>query len=568
MKKFHLTTDYALINFDASRIDSMTGILSSNSFKKVFKQFIKTLKSEKHPILEQFHGVKANDVIDAYKLLMVYSFEQLIEVSPRLARLVKVRTTLFEFTNLFYDYWRKLERFAAMQSPSLYSQSAKVPDLIAYADTFNAKVLGIYRTITQAILGRPYQVYRQLPAGVNASFLYTPHTYKMGSDYDVIQHIPFVTTLLSRPPFIAYTKANTRKGLFKEIYNNPLKDLTINKLHYFVFPIKVGRLLAFTYIHRDFIHHGVGLSNLFDFASIEEYRDAKPDLIYIYGIREDEYDCTYYHDKDEDVYVGFVSRADKNDYFGYLKKMLLTLHNIAHIDRGNLPIHGAMVSIVLKNNKKKNVVIIGDSGAGKSETLEALRAIGSDYIKQMRIIFDDMGVFTFENDQVVALGTELGAFVRLDDLDAGYAYKEIDRAIFLNPDQVNARVILPVSSYEYISRTHRIDMVLYANNYSDDEQDIKLFTNVKDALAIFTKGERLAKGTTSEVGLVASYFANPFGPVQRKAQVDILLEKYFSRLKAQNVLLGEIYTRLAISSLASKGPEKASEKLLQYIKEN
>ena len=52
----------------------------------------------------------------------------------------------------------KLERFGIMHSPTLYSQSAKVPDLISYADTFNGKVLEIYRTITQAILGKAYLV--------------------------------------------------------------------------------------------------------------------------------------------------------------------------------------------------------------------------------------------------------------------------------------------------------------------------------------------------------------------------------------------------------------------------
>lgn len=567
MKKFHLTDSYVLINFDASKLDSTTGILASKNFKQVFKQFVKVLKAEKHIIAESFYGISVSDVIDAYKLLMIYDFEQISKINPKLVKLGKVRNELFEFTNLFYDYWRKLERFGIMQSSSLYSQSAKVPDLISYADIFNEKVLEIYRTITQAIQGYPYLVYRQLPAGVNASLLYALHSYPISQDYDNLQNVPLVTTLLSRPPFIVYTKSNTRTGLFQEIDHNPIKHLSIDKQHYYIFPVKVGKLLAFTYIHRDFIHHGVGLSNLFEFASIEECKNKKPDIIYVYGIREDEFDCTYFHDKHEDVYVGFVSRLDKNDYFGYLKKMLLTLHNLAMIDKGNLPIHGAMVAITLKNNKQKNVVIIGDSGAGKSETLEALRMIGHDYIKDMKIIFDDMGTFSEVDNKVIAIGTELGAFVRLDDLDAGYAYKEIDRAIFLNPDKVNARVILPVSSYDYISQNHQIDIVLYANNYKDDPHQINMFDDLEQAIQVFTKGERLAKGTTSEVGLVSSYFANPFGPMQRKKETEILLKKYFTKLDEQKVMLGEIYTKLALSGQETSGPQTASEKLLQYLLE-
>ena len=139
--------------------------------------------------------------------------------------------------------------------------------------------------------------------------------------------------------------------------------------------------------------------------------------------------------------------------------MLLTLHNIYMIDHDQLPIHGAMVQITLNNDKEKNIAIIGDSGAGKSETLEALRKIGDKYIKDMKVIFDDMGVFFKKGEHIYAHGTEIGAFVRLDDLDTGYAYQEIDRAIFMNPNKVNGRVILPVSYYDFIMQDHKVDIL-------------------------------------------------------------------------------------------------------------
>ena len=50
------------------------------------------------------------------------------------------------------------------------------------------------------------------------------------------------------------------------------------------------------------------------------------------------------------------------------------------IDNGNLPLHGACVSLTLKNGSTKNVVIIGDSGAGKSESLEALSEYAGEQI--------------------------------------------------------------------------------------------------------------------------------------------------------------------------------------------
>ncbi len=35
----------------------------------------------------------------------------------------------------------------------------------------------------------------------------------------------------------------------------------------------------------------------------------------------------------------------------------------------------------------------------------------------------------------------------------------------MNPDQVNARVVLPITRYEYLIEGIRVDAVLYANNY-------------------------------------------------------------------------------------------------------
>ena len=117
----------------------------------------------------------------------------------------------------------------------------------------------------------------------------------------------------------------------------------------------------------------------------------------------------------------------------------------------HLPIHGAMVNIVTKDKKTANIIIVGDSGAGKSESLEAFRQLGKSYISDMTIIFDDMGAIKVnESGKLLGYGTEIGAFVRLDDLDTGYAFREIDRSIFMNPDKINARLVIPVTNYKEI----------------------------------------------------------------------------------------------------------------------
>ena len=39
----------------------------------------------------------------------------------------------------------------------------------------------------------------------------------------------------------------------------------------------------------------------------------------------------------------------------------------------------------------------------------------------------------------------------------------------MNPDKINARLVMPVSSYKDIIKGYKIDMFLYANNYESVE---------------------------------------------------------------------------------------------------
>ena len=266
--------------------------------------------------------------------------------------------------------------------------------------------------------------------------------------------------------------------------------------------------------------------------------------------------------------LGYINHSDEVDYFGYIKKMSLTLHNLRMIDKGWLPIHGAMVNIVLKNGKTANVVIMGDSGAGKSESIEAFRALSEDYISEMTVIFDDMGTFKIKDGEIYGYGTEIGAFVRLDDLDQGYAFKEMDRSIFMNPDKVNARLIMPITPYKKIVQGHKVDFFFYANNYSkvEDGKSLEYFETPEEAIKVFRAGARMAKGTTTEKGLVESFFANPFGPAQKEKETDVLINEYFDTMFKSGVKVGQIKTALGVKGQEKNGPKNAALQLFEEIK--
>lgn len=138
----------------------------------------------------------------------------------------------------------------------------------------------------------------------------------------------------------------------------------------------------------------------------------------------------------------------------------------------------------------------------------------------------------------------------------------------MNPDKINARLILPVASFEEISENYEVDFFFYANNYrqvTEGESSIKFFDNKEEAIEVFKAGKRVAKGTTQESGMTESYFANPFGPMQRKEQTDQIIDKVFDSLFKEGVPVGEIYTQLSIEGMEKDGPQKLALEIFDQI---
>lgn len=573
LHEFTLSRGRAMINFTLKYCDTKQKLLSSYGFKRVVEAFIKKIKKD-DPIIYD-HYIKsfktdeelAESLIEAFKLLTVFKIEEVIEVDNKYTAFFTDKDLFIELIELLLQYWKKLERYSIVRNTRL-GEGLQNVRFIQANDLFNDLVLTTVRRIQETVNGFEQRVYRQTTVGATASLTLNDVNWNCPIEYKGLTPIPFISTVVIRPPFITYTKRNTRDGIFQEHHQNPLENIILNEDDWFVFPAKVGAMLTFVYFHKDFMAQGIGLSNLFELAKESEYIGKKPDIIYVFGYPdgEEEKRTFYYKDKKNDILIGYANYCDDIDYFGYMKKMLLTLHNVKQIENKRLPIHGAMVNIVLKNGKESNIIIMGDSGAGKSESLEAFRTLNESYIRHMRVIFDDMGFLKKEADgSIKGYGTEIGAFVRIDDLDPAYAYEQLDRGIYSNPDKINARVTIPISTYEIISKGYKVDIMLYANNYEDASKKISFYDDLDKAIQVFEDGARKAKGTTTEKGLVKSYFANPFGPVQERSETEILVREYFKDMKNNGVQIGEIHTSLAIDGRSKDGPREAAEELFSLI---
>ncbi len=567
--KFRITRGSAILNFSEEFCQSRCQLIESESFAKVIEKYIKDIRRKDTTIYHFLHCIQADDVDlladlrKVFKLLLVMSVDELCSFRPEMKSYFKNRDMFIELVEDIYLFWRRLQRYAVVFNETKRAGYQNVQFADAQSE-FEELVLAVYRSI-QSALGKRDKVIRQITAGVNAGLTVTHMRPFLPYEYRNLDEIPFIESVVIHPPFIAYSKRNKRDGVFPEMKTNPIEDKKFDADSWFCYPAKVGDLLCFVYFNVKFMAQGVALCNLFDLADETEYRNRKPDLIYVFGYEDGQANQSFFQDESNDMIVALLSANEDFDYFGYMKKMILTLHNVQKINHRELPIHGAMVQMTLHNGETKNIVVMGDSGAGKSETIEQIKVYGAAYITDLKTIYDDMGILSLDKrGKVKTSGTEIGAFVRLDDLDAGYSFKELDRSVFMNPDKVNARIVIPITAYKDVVAKHDVDMFLYANNYEEGEP-LHFFDNVDDALKVFRAGNRMAKGTTTEYGLVGSYFANPFGPVQRREQTEPILQDYFKRMFKQGVKIGQLRTKLGIKGDEHNGPKEAAITILKYL---
>ncbi len=559
-------------------------LASSDAFEVVVERYIAELREHDSPLLDQLCA-DAEDAIHLPRLvallraLAIVPLEQVVKVLPHADGYLGQRKALHQLVEGLYNHWRSFDRFMVCHS----EQGPDGHDQRPYR-TFNATVeqlthmvRALYRDICENITGDHPRVYRQVSAGCEVALIATEKPWRTPAAYsDLLEEIPFIRQVLLNPPLILTPPVNKRTGQFQRVEDNPLLGLTLDKGKWLCYPAQVGPLVVFVYFHQKFIGLGCSLANLFELATDEQIA-AGPDAIYLYGApakglaRFGDLPTVFYDDEENSMMVAAVPDEDRFGYFGYLKKMVLTLHNIVMMKRGRMPYHGAMVRIELKDGASANVLLIGDTAAGKSESLEAFRILGEKHIRDLRIIADDMGSLEIAEDgRLLGYGTEIGAFIRLDDLQHGYAFGQIDRAIIHNPHLVNARVIIPVTTLDEVLRGYPVDIILYANNYEEVDQDhplIERLPTAERALEKFRDGAVMAKGTTTSTGLVHSYFANIFGPPQYQQLHEELAQTTFEAAYSAGVFVGQLRTRLGMDGYEASGPQQAATALFQLISE-
>ncbi|MGA2142334.1 MAG: phosphoenolpyruvate carboxykinase [Brevinematales bacterium] len=564
--------------------ESEEELISSDLFKEVLARCIKDLAKKESPLLKIFDkNILEIDKSDIDSLTKVFFFLAKIQIDliskivKNSERFIREPSLLADFVEHFYNYWRDFERFLVCESMPFFLEKRPYRTFNSTIESLTNLVRGTYRDIEENITGIHPNIYRQVRAGAEIATIVSSIRFDFGSPaYNKLNEIPLIRQILINPPLLFNSPMNKRTGSFERVNINPVEAADLDPAEWLCYPAKVGPLLINIYFHEKFYDLGFSLSNLFALAE-DQFLNRVPDAVFLFGINGPApanlplNPTIFFDDEENNILSASIPGSDEFGYFGYLKKMALTLYNIKMMKSGRLPFHGAMVNIELKNDISATILIVGDTGAGKSETLEAFRMIGRDLIRNITIIADDMGSLEIDqNGNVKGYGTEIGAFVRLDDLQPGYAFGQLDRTIILNPGQTNSRVVLPVTTYANVTRGYKIDYVFYANNYEDVDEShpiIERYRSAEDALRVFNEGKAMSKGTTTSTGLTETYFVNVFGAVQYRDLHESLALRFFEQYFRLAIFTGQLRTRLGITGSEKIGAAEAARELLKLISE-
>lgn len=569
-----------VLNIRERMCETAEEMLASDKFRQVLDHCLNKLRSNNSPLLEFFGGCTADeecvdDLVKTLSLLVKYEAKLVPHIFDRSDKFLKNLDKLAGFVEYLYDYWRHFDRFIVNDSEGDRLDKRPYRTFNETIEQLTHLIRTVYRHIQENITGSHPNVYRQVPAGAEMAVISLPKNiaYK-GEKYKKLNSVPVIRQMLIYPPLVIQQPMNKRTGDFKKIDQNPIDLVTLNPGEWICYPAKVGKMIIMVYFHLDFFELGFSMCNLFQLAEDNDL-ERQPDALFVYGVAGtvldglSTYSTVFYDDDENGIFVGAIPDRPEFGYFGYLKKMILTLHNSIIMKMGLMPFHGAMVKIMLQGDKEATILMMGDTGAGKSETLEAFRVLAEKYIRELTIIADDMGSIELDAEgNPIGFGTEIGAFLRLDDLQPGYAFGHLDRSIIMNPSQTNARIVFPVTKFETVVAGHKIDYILYANNYEEIDSEhpvIEKFSSAEWALDIFREGAVMSKGTTTTSGLVHSYFANIFGPPEYKAEHEAIAAKYFASFFKKNVFVGQMRTRLGIPGYESSGPKDAALELLRII---
>jgi len=309
----------------------------------------------------------------------------------------------------------------------------------------------------------------------------------------------------------------------KEFFRERLQKFSevMNPKDYVMKMVQVGGTKVLLVMNRSYSHYMVEELRLFPQTDLtpEDLASCKPDCVSFLGLPTkvfgEDYRIGYFFDEDSDgktVPVSWVDAESVTDYMGYLKKPILTVANEKAREKEMMPVHGSAFSIVFKNGLRKTIVMGGDSGTGKSETIIAMmgqiinnQGLASQ-VEGIEFLSGDMlSMFEGNDGQMYMLGTEEGDFMRMTDIPDDWKERVRDR---INngsktniSDQKNPRITIGnLCKPSQFQRPVRVNCFFNINNFKvPNGSSVRESESPRNLLLHeYVKGYRGEKGTSGD----------------------------------------------------------------------
>ena len=363
MNPFRISGNKVILRIKNHLCDTSEELLSSKLFRWVITQYISELSGRNSMLLNIFgkKNVTPKDInrfIQSLQFLTKMPAKLVPSVVPESKIFFKDLSLLGDFVESLYNYWRGFERFVICESHEDTIDQRPYRTFNETVEKLMHLVRWTYRIVQENISGDHPRIYRQVRAGAEVAVIAAPKKLSYPKDMaKKLNAIAVIRQVLLYPPLVINAPMNKRTGAFERIDTNPLDTITFNENEWLCYPAKIGPLLICIYFHEKFYELGFSLCNLFELADDEELTRV-PDAVYFFGVNKSaikgfqKYLTVFYDHKKANMLIAAVPNENEFGYFGYLKKMALTLHNIKIMKLEKMPFHGALIRIVLKGDKE------------------------------------------------------------------------------------------------------------------------------------------------------------------------------------------------------------------------
>lgn len=282
------------------------------------------------------------------------------------------------------------------------------------------------------------------------------------------------------------------------------RNLSINADDFFALSIQIGDCHGLVFLPKKYISILCACATLYQICPPTLHHD----FFLLYGISSQANISQIYEDTCNELIIGLHSGNENGNHFQYIKDMISTLYSCYCLKKHDFPLHGSMLQLHFPQ-KTIGVLLIGAPDTGKSALCTSLLQICDKKNIPYSKVFDDQGVLHNLDNDIYASGSEIGAFLHIDDLPQVTIYKQMSASVLLQEQQETTHVILPFTSIEEIRKFHKVDIIFYLDNTIKQINNSTL-TNLQETFDMLLLGKHRAPSKRSITCPFWGSFAHAF----------------------------------------------------------